>query len=213
MRLQQLCRGGARQPRGERRGHRRVQRQLPLVASPHRDQGGRDRPGHTRRRRRGRRGHQHGLLPRRRLRGAVRRDCRAQGHHRQPPPEGDTRDGRPQERRKHQARLDTGHVQRRRLHQDLDRQDLSRGLARGCLCDVPVHQGVLPEAQHHGGLQGLGRHTHHRGCREVLHHRQGGAGRPLARQRGTTHTSRPSTQQCAPPHKPASPGTDVPGLV
>ena len=48
--------------------------------------------------------------------------------------------------------------------------------------DVPVHQGVLHPARPHGGLQGFGRYPLDRGRCEVLHHRQGGAGRAVARQ-------------------------------
>ena len=66
-------------------------------------------------------------------------------------------------------------------------QDLSRCIARGCLCDVPVHQGVLREARPHGGLQGIGWYPLDRGRRQVLHHRQGSAGREVAEQQVLPH--------------------------
>ena len=87
----------------------------------------RRRPGRRRaRRRRDRHGDRPRRVPLRPLREGVRRDRAGEGSVRRAPPQGDSRDGRARHVRQRAPRLAARDGGRRRLHQDVDRQDQSR---------------------------------------------------------------------------------------
>ena len=109
--------------RGDRREGRVRRDRVPVGAVADRHQGRRDARGGRARRGRGRHGDRPGRVPLRPLREGVRRDRHGQGGLRRRAAQGHPRDGRARHVRQRPPRLAARDRRRRRLHQDLDRED------------------------------------------------------------------------------------------
>ncbi len=204
-----VVRGGLRLPGAGRRrrrgaaGHRRADGRggdrLPVGAGVAGGQAARDRGGRRGRRPGDRHGHLARGVPGRRRRARAGGDrARARGVRRRPP-EGDPRDGRAGLLRARPPRLRPGDDGGRRLHQDLDRQGLRRGHARGLPGHARGDPRSRPPHRRRVGFKAAGGVSTSKAAPAPPRPRQGDAGRRLA------HAGPDPHRRVLGPQRPARP--------